>query len=177
MQEELIRKHRWFWAWADDREEAWLREMAQQGLHLGKAAPLGEYFFVRGEPRDDVYRLDYVPMSKKDEHYYQLFKDAGWEHVGEMMGWQYWRKLATDSQADEIFTDNDSKIQKYQRLLAILTIFLPVLIINVTNMGVFSLREKYPWIIGLQVFSIFLLVFYSVVLLRILFRIRMLRRR
>jgi len=28
---DTIRVFRWFWAWEDDREEAWLGEMARRG--------------------------------------------------------------------------------------------------------------------------------------------------
>lgn len=34
MENKTIRKVKWFWGWADEKEEAWLGEMAQQGWHL-----------------------------------------------------------------------------------------------------------------------------------------------
>jgi len=46
-----------------------------------------------------------------------------------MGGWQYFRTLAGEGEVPEIYFDLDSKIQKYRRLLAYLTIFLPIMII------------------------------------------------
>lgn len=176
MTDALIKKSKWFWAWNDDKEEAWLRQMAQQGLHLQKAAPLGEYQFVRGEPEDVVYRLDYIPTNKKDVHYFQLFRDAGWEHVGEMMGWQYWRKAVEDGHSPEIFTDAESKVQKYQRLLGWLIIFYPILFFNLTRM---DLVERYDSILVTGVFILFLVIFlfYTYAVVRIFLRINSLKKR
>src|SRR5512133_3384676 len=82
-----------FWGWEDDKEEAWLREQANQGRHLVKIE-WGLYTFEPGAPRDVVYRMDYIHTTdpKKVEEYLQFFQDAGWEHVGEILGWHYFRK-------------------------------------------------------------------------------------
>ena len=53
-----MKQFHWFWAWDDEKEEAWLREMAQKGWHFQSVTPPGNYTFEKGEPRDDVYRLD-----------------------------------------------------------------------------------------------------------------------
>ena len=34
MDKNQIKKTKWFWAWEDEKEEAWLSEMASEGLHL-----------------------------------------------------------------------------------------------------------------------------------------------
>ncbi|HLE51739.1 MAG TPA: hypothetical protein VI755_06730 [Anaerolineales bacterium] len=31
MEKTMIRKFRWFWPWQDENEEAWLKEMSQEG--------------------------------------------------------------------------------------------------------------------------------------------------
>ncbi len=127
-----IRRTKWFWGWQDDKEEFWLQEMARRGLHL-KSLRFGSYEFTQGEPSETVYRLDFLKDTKDRTSYLQLFKDAGWEHVGELNGWQYWRKNRQGSESDEIFTDVESKIQKYKRLvnflLATLAIFGPMYIV------------------------------------------------
>ena len=126
MAENIIRKYKWFWAWQDDKEEAWLRQMSQEGLHLASLGFPGFYNFTPGELANYVYRLDFMVDSKDRANYLQLFRDAGWEHLGLMGGWQYFRTLAGEGELPEIYSDPDSKIQKYGRLLAYLTIFLPV---------------------------------------------------
>jgi hypothetical protein len=121
-----ISKFKWFWAWQDEKEEAWLHEMAQQGLHLRSAAGPLHYEFEMGEPRNDYYRMDFIVDRKDYQNYLQLFKDAGWEHIGEMGSWQYFRTQSEGTAIPEIYTDKDSKAQKYQRLITILIIFLPI---------------------------------------------------
>jgi hypothetical protein len=135
MSDSILRKFRWFWAWDDEREEAWLREMSQQGWHLQKVALPGFYTFAKGEPRDYVYRLDYTRTLKKNADYFSLFRDSGWEYLGEMNEWQYFRKEALGGEAPEIYTDNESKVQKYRRLMGFLLIFLPIILINIINMS------------------------------------------
>ncbi len=133
MSANLIHKSKWFWAWQDDKEEAWLGGMSRQGLHLLHAGAFGQYTFEQGAVREYAYRLDFVTNTKKKPDYYQLFRDAGWEHVGELGGWQYWRKEVVDGKMPEIFTDNASKVQKYQRLIGYLLIFFPIYVVLLVN--------------------------------------------
>ena len=128
MESEIHRKFRWFWAWQDDREEEWLAAMSREGWHLSELGFPGVYSFRKGEPKPYVYRLDFQTSRMKDRGVYlQLFRDAGWEHIGSMSAWEYFRKEAKPGEQPEIFTDPESKILKYQRVLAVLVIFLPVL--------------------------------------------------
>jgi hypothetical protein len=119
----------WFWAWQDEREEAWLSEMAAQGWHLQIAGAFCNYTFTQGEPRQVAYRLDFFIDPKNKAHYFQMFQDAGWEHVGEAGTWQYFRKPVTDGEAPEIYTDAASKIAKYQRILVVLVALMPIFIL------------------------------------------------
>ncbi len=177
--EQLVQKHRWFWAWEDEKEEAWLREMAKSGLHLAKPSPFGLYSFITGQPHDFAYRLDFQPASKNKDRdsYFQIFKDAGWEHVGEMSGWQYFRKEVKDGEVPEIFTDNESKILKYQRLLGYLVIFMPIWIVILVN-GSISRVSRYggtfALIVKLLMFTLICFLGYAVI--NISRRIRQLKR-
>lgn len=169
-----IRKSKLFWAWQDEKEEAWLHAMSLQGLHL-RALPFPtRYEFEAGEPRNDYYRMDYIVDRKDFENYLQLFRDAGWEHIGEMGGWQYFRTSTEGSTIPEIYTDRDSKAQKYQRLMTILVIFLPIFMM-------FSLREVDQtsrfaglYLAGKCINSLLLLL-YAWALIMLLRRIRELR--
>ena len=138
MQAATMRRFKWFWAWQDEKEEEWLRSMAQDGWHLVSLVP-AMYTFERGEARDDVYRLDFVTAATDTEEYLQIFADAGWEHVGVQSGWQYFRRPASAGKTDEIYTDPTSKAQKYRRLLGFLIIFTPMysslFVIFVTRSG------------------------------------------
>ncbi len=120
MKTNLIRKTKWFWPWQDAQEEAWLEEMSHQGLHLKKAHLFAQYDFAQGAPQNYLYRLDFQDSLKpknKDE-YLRLFTDDGWEHLGQLGGWQYFRKPVSAGGEREIFTDNESKIQKYNRFIS-----------------------------------------------------------
>lgn len=129
MNTDTLKRTKLFFPWQDDKEEAWLRKMSQEGWHLNAIHLPCIYFFKRGEPCDYTYRLDYMLMDKtRLQDYIQIFQDAGWEYIGELSNWRYWRKQVAAGETDEIFTDTELKVKKYQRLLAIMSFFLFFLI-------------------------------------------------
>jgi len=78
--------------------------------------------------------LDYQSLRTKDkDSYQQLFTDADWEYVGEMGGWMYFRYKVTNGETPEIYSDLESKIGKYQRVMLYLVIFLPILLLLMNN--------------------------------------------
>lgn len=171
-----ITKSKWFWAWQDEKEETWLREMSNQGWHLVAAQPFGKYIFASGEAKDYVYRLDYMTPTQKDlDGYLKLFEDAGWEYIGDMMGWKYFRKLAREGENPEIYTDNQSKIQKYQRLLGYLVIFGPVWFILMTSVFDRESSGLFTFMTLIKLLSAAILIIYVFAFLKIFWRIRELR--
>ena len=159
-----ISKFKWFWAWQDEKEEAWLAEMAAEGLHLVSFSIPGFYYFQQGEPGNYVYRLDFQTMKSKDrDSYLQLFADAGWEHIGDMGGWVYFRHKVNGSEILDIYSDWESKMGKYYRLLFILVIFLPIMIIMVTNISDYLRYREFMGILVAIPFSLFLLYTLAVV--------------
>jgi hypothetical protein len=174
MNTEIIRKFKWFWAWQDEKEEAWLSEMAEKGFHLEKVCLPGQYTFKVGEPEKYAYRLDYQPLRRADrESYLQLFKDAGWEHVGDMSNWVYFRKKASAGETPEIFSDTDSKITKYQRIILYLVIFLPILIILKPDAG----DPPRANLLIMEGFFLLLIVLYSIVMIQLIRRITQLKKK
>jgi hypothetical protein len=174
MAENTIRKFRWFWPWQDEQEETWLRSMSQKGWHLLSVGLPGIYTFKSGEPHDYIYRLDYQTYKKKDQQdYLQLFSDAGWEHIEDMSSWHYFRKEAREGEAPEIFTDVESKIAKYKRVLTYLA-FFAVIIIAVSH----NVWFDYPYSWWFVTRAIYLLLIASLMysIIRLLLRIRHLRR-
>lgn len=167
------KKFRWFWPWDDDKEEAWLREMAQKGWHLKSVSGSGSYTFEPGQARDDYYRLDFFTDSKAVADYLQLFLDAGWEHLGGMNGRRYFRKTATSDATPEIFTDNESKAKKYGRILAFLVVFAPVYF-----NAVILVNKRGGLIYEIAGFAMFLfLILYAYVAIRLVRRIIRLKKR
>jgi Protein of unknown function (DUF2812) len=138
MDETMFRKHRLFFSWQDEQQQAWLGEMSRQGLHLKGCGAFGGFLFEKGPARQYSYCLDYN-RNKPPDDYLQLIQDAGWEHLGRHAGWHYWRKEIRAGVAPELFTDPESKIQKYQRLLAGYITSAPALFI----IGL-AMFKKYP---------------------------------
>jgi len=172
--ENTIRKFRWFWPWQDEQEEAWLRSMSQQGWHLVSVGLAGIYRFKSGEPCDCVYRLDYQTYKKKDEQdYLQMFSDAGWEHIGYMSNWHYFRKEAREGEVPEIYTDIESKVAKYKRVLTFLAFFAVIIIAVSHNVW---LDYPYSWWFVVRAMYLFLTVGLIYSIIKLLLRIRHLRR-
>jgi len=184
MNAHTIKKNRLFWPWQDEYEEAWLEDMSREGWHLQAVKLLCNYTFVKGEPAPYVYRLDYYPGDKSAFlEYLQIFQDAGWEYLGELSNWRYWRKRKVNGDTPEIFTDQQSKIKKYQRLLGVLAFFLAFLVymgINLVQRG-WSWNANTPlfinliYTIGVVGYAV-LTPLYMVAVLKILGRIKQLKK-
>jgi hypothetical protein len=167
MEKTTLRKYKWFWPWQDEVEEAWLRDMSQQGCHLSDVRLPIVYIFESGEPKDFVYRLDYPSFSKLDkEDYLQLFMDTDWEFIEERSGWYYFRQPAQSNQELEIYTDAESKISKYQRLQIFAALILLPLIISIKYT-----RGEFLFFIIFPLFLIWVYIF-----IRIWIRINHLKR-
>lgn len=184
MNEQTITKYRIFLPWQDEKEEAWLESMSCEGWHLQTIKLLCSYTFVRGEPTPFIYRLDYFQGNKSTfAEYQQIFQDAGWVYLGELSNWRYWRKQLVNGEKPEIFTDRESKIKKYQRLLFVLAFFLVFLVFmgfNLSQRGMPSDVETSGlaasiYTIGLIGYAV-LIVLYTVAVFKILSRIRDLKR-
>jgi len=162
MNTNTIRKFKWFWAWQDEQEETWLSEMAEQGFHLERITLPGFFYFQIGEPESFIYRLDYQALRSKDkESYLQLFADAGWEHVGDMSSWVIFRRKVQPGDTPDIYSDVESKIGKYQRNITYLVIFLPILIIFMTNSS-----NRYGWLSFVMALFILLYAYTMIQLFR-----------
>jgi Protein of unknown function (DUF2812) len=105
---------RYFLAYEDPKAEAWLEEHARHGLHLTRPG-LFRFAFEEGEPRTEKYRLDFQTLrgSSRDE-YLALFRDAGWEFVGQVAN-RYYFRAQPDAIAPEIFSDVESRRDRIRR--------------------------------------------------------------
>ncbi|MBP1693531.1 MAG: hypothetical protein H6Q37_1414 [Chloroflexi bacterium] len=176
-------KFKWFWPWQDDKEEAWLEQMSASGANLHSVGLMGIYTFDKGEPRTYTYRLDYMRLDKnKRADYLQIFQDAGWEYIGEMSNWQYWRKPVADGERAEIFTDNQSKIQKYRRILVFMGFFLLLLMFlganmffNTSDITSVSSAIELIYFIGQLLYAIIIPI-YIVVVVKLALRINKLKK-
>lgn len=155
---------RWFcwWGWDPDKVEAWLEAMAAEGWRLVKADRLLlRFHFRRDEPKKVRICTDY-PGNVTPE-YRTLFEDAGWELVGEGMGWYIWRTEYSGAERPEIFNGVDELIERSQRLLLL---FVTVLL---GQLPFWILNANRRLIEFTTTASKVFLVFYAVLILVIVF--------
>lgn len=116
---EQKKQFKWFTIYEYEREQDYLREMHKSGWRFVKVKGFGMYYFEKCEPRDVVYQLDYNQegLAHKEE-YLQMFRDCSWEYIQDYAGYSYFRKeVSADGVAEEIFCDEDSKLQMMDRVL------------------------------------------------------------
>ena len=153
-----------FFSIADwEKEEQYLRRQHQNGWKFTGVSFLMSYHFVRCEPEDVVYQLDYNPTANKQE-YLQIFRDCGWEYLQDYAGYSYFRKPASAMQGEEaIFSDDASRLDMLRRiikgrLLPLLPIFLLCVLPNLLRpVNAYSGRVEY----ALLAMFIFLGALYS----------------
>jgi hypothetical protein len=126
---------RTFFAWQEEKEEKWLREMSGKGWHLLGVGFLN-YRFERGKPSDMVYKFDFKVLRKSEMNdYIMTFKDAGWEYIGNFGSWFYFRTSADGDHSLELYNDNKSMIEKYKRLLLVLgVVSFPMMFFSLPNL-------------------------------------------
>lgn len=111
-----------FFAWNEEKERAFLEDMARKGYRLS-AIGFGKYIFEEIEPADIVYQFDFKGMDYNDiEEYLQYYKDAGWTCIQSYGGWYYFWQEKNDDTDLSIFNDNASAREKYKRLVFFLLI-------------------------------------------------------
>jgi hypothetical protein len=170
-----MKKTKWFWPWQDQEEEQWLEKQSKQGNHLSKLSAFGRYTFEKGAPKDFVYRLDFMLDDRGEkENYLQIFRDAGWEYLGEMNGWHYFRKEADAEASTEIFTDQHSKVKKYERVITYQASSLGILMLLFIT--VIEPWEQLHWLsLIVTLIYIVLLVLQIIIVLNIFKRIQTLK--
>ncbi len=175
MKKKEITRFKWFWVWQDDAEERWLEEMSRKGYHLTSVGLPCIYTFTYSEPVNYAYRLDYRRFTGGDrQEYLQIFRDAGWEYLGGMSLWQYFRKQVKTGEVNEIFTDEQSKIAKYRRVLAYLGIFY--LALWGTLIGRIVSIPSLPWWGNVHIFIVIVQLLMTYAIIRIFLRIRHLQK-
>lgn len=123
-----------------EKEQNYLRKMHQSGWKFVKVSGFGIYHFEECVPEDVIYQLDYNRdgIEHKAE-YVRLFNDCGWEYLQDYVGYSYFRKPASQSEeTEEIFCDDDSKLQMLERvykgrILPLIVLFSCIFIPQLVN--------------------------------------------
>lgn len=114
----MITRWRYFFVHEDPKQEAWHEEQARRGLHLTRPG-LFRFAFAEGEPREEKYRLDFRTLrGAAREEYLALFRDAGWEFLGQVAN-RYNFRARPEASSPEIFTDVESRRDYIRRQLRI----------------------------------------------------------
>lgn len=141
---ETKKTFKFFTIYEYEKEQNYLREMHRSGWKFVKVSGFGIYHFEKCIPEDVIYQLDYNQdgIEHKDE-YVKLFHDCGWEYLQDYVGYSYFRKPASQAdETEEIFCDNDSKLQMLERvfrgrilpvIILLSCIFIPELIVSIIH--------------------------------------------
>lgn len=123
-----------FWAWQDYGEAEWLKKMSANGWHLKSAAPF-RYTFIPGDPEICSYGIDYQTLKREEEETYLKFYDnSGWKFISSSGGYYYFRRPGESLEGNGIFSDNNSRIRKYRKILLSLSIIsLPLWTMMITG--------------------------------------------
>jgi len=112
-----------------EKEERWLNEMASRGWHLVRYR-LGGYHFEEGRPGTWIYRIELLPAdprSAASQEYLSLLLETGAEVVSTHARWVYLRRSAAMGPF-VLFSDLESRIGHYRRVLKLLTTALATLV-------------------------------------------------
>ena len=131
-----------------EKEESWLEKMALQGWRLHNVSVWGGYTFDKMDPQPLTYKIDFRKFKNKKmmADYLSLFEDSGWlcaaANVG---GYNYYFYTASGSAPKDIFSDEDSQAQRYQRYSnyigwSLFASFLPMLVTFI--IGLVNFPEK-----------------------------------
>ena len=127
--------YKFFTLFEYEEEQKFLQEMHSSGWALNKISGLGTYHFIRCNPENVAYQLDYNREGRAHkEEYIRMFTDCGWEYLQDFVGYSYFRKAVTDDgETEEIFCDDESRLQMvnrifYSRMIPVLVLFFCLLV-------------------------------------------------
>jgi len=134
---------RFFLAHQDRKQEAWFEEQARKGWHLRRPGLFG-FTFEEGQSREERFRIDYHALrGKKRAEYLALFRDSGWDFLGESAN-RYYFRARPEALSPEIFSDPESRRDRIRRELRILGFITALNAWNFLVLGTKVLREL-PW--------------------------------
>lgn len=101
-----------------EKEQDYLRMMHKSGWKFVKIGGFCVYHFEKCTPEDVIYQLDYNEDGLRNkEEYVKLFNDCGWEYLQDYVGYSYFRKPVSETNSEEeIFCDDDSRLQMMERV-------------------------------------------------------------
>lgn len=105
-----------------EKEAKWLTDMSAKGFHFYKYR-WGFYYFEEDPSKSYIYQTDFQEAS---DEYFELYKEAGWEHIQTEIGQYHYFRADKSMIGDErIYSDPASVKGMYKRMLLFyITIFV-----------------------------------------------------
>lgn len=103
-----------------EKAENWLNEMSMKGMQLINVG-FCKYVFEDGPKGQYEYRLEllkHYPSHPESMSYIRFLEEFGIEKIGTFLYWGYFRKKVTDEPFN-LFSDIDSKIKHYRRIIGL----------------------------------------------------------
>ena len=132
---EMKKEFKFFSIFEHQKEELYLRQQHNAGWKFTKVTGFGTYHFMKCEPEDVVYQLDYNQEAATNKgEYIKMFSDCGWDYIQDYAGYSYFCKPVAEMNGDEeIFCDDSSRLAMLERvykgrLLPLLIIFCAVIL-------------------------------------------------
>ncbi len=111
-----------------EKEEKWINSQIEKGYRLEKVSFFSGYTF-RTVSEDDAVgngigtvKIDFRHFKNEDEknEYLTFFEDCGWRKIISLSGMTgevfYFEKVKAEA-SDDIFSDNESRAERYKRVL------------------------------------------------------------
>lgn len=119
------------------KEQDYLRWQHNKGWKLDQIGGLCCYHFIKCQPEDVIYQLDYNSEGRaQKKEYTQMFADCGWEYIQDYVGYSYFRKPASEmTDEEEIFCDDASRLDMMKRvfkgrMFPLLVVFFLIILPN-----------------------------------------------
>ena len=168
-----MNRYKIFFIWQDDKEEAWLRNLSIKDLRLDSVSFPYTYHFSGDTSKKYAYHLN-APQDPGMSlvTFKETFQKSGWEHIGRMNGWHYFRKEASGEIEPVLEWGNKTKAGKYQRFMMFLVGLLPFLLIIFPAVGK---RFAPPLFDVLKIAYFIFLALYTLITFKVYQRVNQLR--
>nr|WP_281175940.1 DUF2812 domain-containing protein [Domibacillus tundrae] len=124
-------KIRFFLASNVEKEEKWLNEMSERGLHFQKYR-FGVYYFHQNLDEQYIYQIDF---HEAEDEYFSFYSEMGWKHIDSSIGrFHYFRKGADQPGVNKIYTDLESMKESVRRMVQFYMMMFLLLICSQTGL-------------------------------------------
>jgi len=110
-----VKRFKWYFAWKDRDECAWLEEMSKQGYHM-KGTFFGLYTFCPAEPEEYLYRIDFCDVRRNFSRV-EAIEKTGWERAAVFGSWVYYRGRPGFTDPYPFFDSSGARAEHYKAVL------------------------------------------------------------